>query len=307
VEDETDAVAELADSQERLVLLHDTRIGNEEAAVIGASMMDKRMGRQGEVFVNGERLPAFRSEAGTLERWRVLNASPSRFYRLKLDDHPFYVVATDAGRLDEPREATELLLVPGERVEVLVRPKNAGKYVLRTLPTNRGSMGMATGAISTPELELASFEVTGSAGSANLPEKFAPPADLRSLPQPRTREVVFSMQGQMGGASFLIDGKTFSVDRVDMRISLGTVEDWIVRNTSPMDHPFHLHVWPFQLIESSYAGPVQSVEWKDTINVPANSWVRLRIPFTDTPGKTVFHCHILDHEDLGMMATIEVR
>jgi FtsP/CotA-like multicopper oxidase with cupredoxin domain len=114
------------------------------------------------------------------------------------------------------------------------------------------------------------------------------------------------MQGQMGGAAFLIDGKSFAADRVDIRVPAGQVEDWIIRNTSPMDHPFHLHIWPFQLMETSSGGPVSRVEWKDTINVPANSWARLRIPFTGMTGKTVFHCHILDHEDLGMMATIEV-
>lgn len=129
--------------------------------------------------------------------------------------------------------------------------------------------------------------------------------DLRSLPQPPTRNVVFSMQGQMGGATFLIDGKSFNPGRVDIKVARDATEDWVVRNTSPMDHPFHLHIWPFQVMERS-SGAVESVEWKDTINVPANSWVRLRIPFTKVTGKTVFHCHILDHEDLGMMAVIEV-
>lgn len=307
VEDDVDALPALATARDRLVLLHDTRIGSTEAAVIGASPMDQRMGRQGEVLVNGERQPVFRAEAGRLERWRVLNASSSRFYRLTLDAHPFHVIATDAGRLAAPREAAELALVPGERLELLVQPKTAGAYSLRTLATSRGSMGMAGGAITTPESQLATFEVAGSASPASLPATLAALEDLRTLPQPRTREVVFSMQGQMGGAAFLIDGKSFSGDRVDIRLAAGTVEDWIVRNTSPMDHPFHLHVWPFQLMESSSAGPVKSVEWKDTVNVPANSWVRLRIPFTAITGKTVFHCHILDHEDLGMMATIEVR
>ena len=68
-----------------------------------------------------------------------------------------------------------------------------------------------------------------------------------------------------------------------------------------MDHPFHLHVWPFQIVD----GPPTS-GWKDTVNVPANSSVDIVVTFADLTGTTVYHCHILDHEDLGMMGVIEV-
>jgi FtsP/CotA-like multicopper oxidase with cupredoxin domain len=114
-----------------------------------------------------------------------------------------------------------------------------------------------------------------------------------------------AMGGGMGGSgsgmAFTIDGKTFDGARVDTSTRLGTTEDWIVRNTSAMDHPFHLHVWPFQVVD----GPATS-GWKDTVNVPANGAVRIRIPFRDYDGTTVYHCHILDHEDLGMMGVIDV-
>jgi FtsP/CotA-like multicopper oxidase with cupredoxin domain len=72
-----------------------------------------------------------------------------------------------------------------------------------------------------------------------------------------------------------------------------------------MDHPFHLHVWPFQVIDDP-AGTQSPEGWKDVVNVPANSSVTVRIPFEGIQGKTVFHCHILDHEDLGMMGIIDV-
>jgi FtsP/CotA-like multicopper oxidase with cupredoxin domain len=268
-------------------------------------MMEMREGREGEVFVSGAQLPVYEANAGSLERWRILNASPSRFYRLKLDGHQLVVIATDAARLASPRPVDELTLVPGERVEVLVRPSQAGAFSLRSLAVSRGSMGMAGGAMSNPEFELASLVVRGSAPSPSLPVALIPAEDL-SLKQPdRTREVVFSMQGQMGGAAFLIDGKSFDPARVDISVKKDAVEDWLVRNTSPMDHPFHLHVWPFQVMESS-EGLVATRPWKDTVNIPAGGWLRLRIPFNKITGKTVFHCHILDHEDMGMMAVVEV-
>lgn len=102
--------------------------------------------------------------------------------------------------------------------------------------------------------------------------------------------------------SFTIDGRTFDADRTDIAARLGSVEEWEIRNTSPMDHPFHLHVWPFVLVD---APPAQQ-GWKDTINVPAGSSVRVVVAFTEIPGRTVYHCHILDHEDLGMMGVIDV-
>jgi FtsP/CotA-like multicopper oxidase with cupredoxin domain len=105
--------------------------------------------------------------------------------------------------------------------------------------------------------------------------------------------------------TFLIDGRSFDPDRVDLRARLGTVEEWTVRNTSTMDHPFHLHVWPFQVVEQSRGTPAAG--WKDVVNVPAGGWAKVRIRFADFGGKSVFHCHILDHEDMGMMGTIEVE
>ena len=77
-------------------------------------------------------------------------------------------------------------------------------------------------------------------------------------------------------------------------------------NASPMAHPFHLHVWPFQVIETSDRRTPPS-GWKDVVDVPAGGWVRLRVAFADFAGRTVYHCHILDHEDRGMMGIIEVQ
>ena len=70
-----------------------------------------------------------------------------------------------------------------------------------------------------------------------------------------------------------------------------------------MDHPFHLHVWPFQLVDPNADG---APDWRDTVNVPAGGRVRIRVRFEDVAGRTVYHCHVLDHEDNGMMGVIEV-
>ena len=106
--------------------------------------------------------------------------------------------------------------------------------------------------------------------------------------------------------SFTINGREFEGDRVDTTVESGSVEEWTLRNTSPMDHPVHLHVWPMQIVESDGRAPDSSI-WQDVVNVPARAQVRVRIAFDDFAGRTVYHCHILDHEDQGMMGIIEAR
>jgi len=109
-----------------------------------------------------------------------------------------------------------------------------------------------------------------------------------------------------GGMAFTIDGHTFDPTRDDQTITLGTTEEWTVNNPSPLAHPFHLHVWPFTVLATSDATPPVGVP-QDVVLIPARGWVRLRIPFTTYPGRSLYHCHILDHEDAGMMATVNVR
>ena len=107
-----------------------------------------------------------------------------------------------------------------------------------------------------------------------------------------------------GMMSFTVDGKPFDHTRVDTVVQAGAIEEWTLTNTSPMDHPIHLHVWPMQIVGSSLSDPPQ---WQDVVNVPAFSSVTVRIPFEGFTGRTVYHCHILDHEDAGMMGMIEVQ
>jgi FtsP/CotA-like multicopper oxidase with cupredoxin domain len=107
------------------------------------------------------------------------------------------------------------------------------------------------------------------------------------------------------GMKFTINGREFDAGRIDEIVSVGSVEEWTLTNSSPMDHPFHLHVWPVQIIEDGrdVTGPT----WQDVVNIPARGEVKILVSFDDFPGRTVFHCHILDHEDRGMMGVIEAR
>jgi FtsP/CotA-like multicopper oxidase with cupredoxin domain len=315
VEDALDNLPELAGATERVLVLSDPPIGN-SAKVLDASMMTKMRGREGDVVVvNGLVAPTIAAPAGTLEHWRVLNASPSRYYRLSLDGHQFTVIGTDGGRLTTPYDASEVVLAPGERVEVLITPSTAGSYRLQALPYNRGSVGMGGSAGSSARTLVATMTTTGTAPATAIPATLAPTASLALAPATSQRELVLAMgmgggnAGGMGGGmgrSFTINGKTFDPARTNITTKLGRVEEWTLTNTSPMDHPFHLHVWPFQVVARSDGAPI-TPGWKDTVNVPAGESVTVRVPLTDISGRTVYHCHILDHEDLGMMGVIEVN
>ncbi len=104
---------------------------------------------------------------------------------------------------------------------------------------------------------------------------------------------------------FTINGKPFDGTRIDTSSAANSVEEWTLVNESTMDHPFHLHVWDQQLV-SVPNRLIQEVEYQDVVNIPAKSKVVVRVQFSDYAGMSVYHCHILDHEDLGMMGIINV-
>nr|MCH9702227.1 multicopper oxidase domain-containing protein [Actinomycetes bacterium] len=218
--------------------------------------------------------------------------------------------------LPVPVTRKQVVLAPGNRADVVVDPSAQGRFTLWTDPYDRGSlgmmgmMGMMGGGGSTTASDpvaLATVAVSGSnRTSPPLPAALPAPA-LPSGPVNTQRTVSFQMQMGMavGGMRWTIDGRAFDAQRTDQAVQLGATEEWLVTNTDSMDHPFHLHVWPFQVLATSTApGTEQSV--RDVVLVPARGWAQLRVHFADFAGRTVYHCHILDHEDAGMMATIEV-
>jgi len=104
----------------------------------------------------------------------------------------------------------------------------------------------------------------------------------------------------------MINGKKMDMRRVDVSARLGTTEIWQIENVVAMDHPFHLHGFRFQVLDRDGV-PEPFVSWKDSVNVPKHSRVRIAVRFEDFAGKWMFHCHILDHEDMGMMGILLLR
>ena len=303
---------ELPVARERVLVISDITLDG-AGRVQPPSMMARMMGREGAlVLVNGQHRPTFAARPGERERWRIVNACAARFVRLRLDGQRLELLGIDSGALAEPREVEEIVLATGNRADLLVTALE-GISTLDALGVDRGGMGgmggMRGGSVSGEVGALATLRVTGAAVPALPPVPVRPPpADLRGAEVAARRRLVFGMGAGMGpgGMTFTIDGKQFDHDRVDQTVALGTVEEWTFVNPTPMDHPFHLHVWPMQIV--AVAGrPVTAVRRQDVVNVPARSEVTVRIAFENFGGRTVYHCHILDHEDDGMMAVVEAR
>ncbi|MNS27272.1 Blue copper oxidase CueO precursor [compost metagenome] len=152
------------------------------------------------------------------------------------------------------------------------------------------------------DASLLTFHVSGEPAPA-----VAIPPSLRSIARlegaTATRELLFSEDHAT--MDFRINNLKFDMNRVDLQAKLGTTETWSVKNTGHMDHPFHLHGYAFQVLDRN-GTPEPYLAWKDTVNVKPNETVRFNVKYNDFPGLRVFHCHILDHEDLGMMGVFRV-
>jgi FtsP/CotA-like multicopper oxidase with cupredoxin domain len=313
VRGELDKIPEIKAAKEEFLVLQDFALDYEGKLINSSAHMSLMLGREGNLItVNGQPKHAFSLPTNGLLRWRILNASPSRFYRLSLENHPFYLIATDGNALAEPVKAKELLLTPGQRVDVLIRgDKKPGQYRLLNLPYNRGGMGMMGGRgmmggdNNDTSAVIATINYDSPVETVFLPNKLL---SVPALPEPKqVRSFRFNHGMRPGvGMAFLINGKSYERERIDTQVKLNTVEDWEIVNTGAMDHTFHLHVNHFQVI-SRNGTPEPYRAWRDTVLVRQGETVRIRIPFRDFAGKTVYHCHILDHEDLGMMANLEIQ
>ncbi|HSJ19441.1 MAG TPA: multicopper oxidase family protein [Nocardioidaceae bacterium] len=299
----------VAVAADRLLVVSDITL-DPDGGVLRPSPMEQMMGREGAlVLVNGQARPHVEARSGERQRWRVLNACTSRFLSLRLDGHELHLLGMDGGRHAEPVRTEQVLLAPGNRADLLVTV-GRGDGVLRAVPYDRGGMGMGMGGMMRDTQEgpvrLLDLRVTGAAEPPPGLPVFAAPRDLRDEAVDADRDLVLAMgMGMgMGRMSFTIDGREFAADRVDQAVTAGSVEEWTIHNDSPMDHPFHLHVWPMQVLEENGRRPDRPT-WLDVVNVPARGSVRMRVAFDGFDGRTVYHCHILDHEDRGMMGVVE--
>jgi len=294
-----DDIPALAEYETHLLILKDITL-NGSAPEPYTSTMDYMHGKEGDiVMVNGQVNPVLAIKPGQVQRWRVLNASNARFYKLSLENHTLAVVGTESGLLDKPYPQTSIILSPGERVEILVKANQATKnYRLLSLPYNRGGGSMGQ------QVTLLTLSYKGSRMNDPVPAVINPAAFRINPTIAKTERMVLSMgqgKGYINGVSFTMENY-FAIHS-----QLGTYEVWEIINQSGMDHPFHQHVNACQVLsitggDAAYTDLyTKSPAWKDVVIIPKWGRVKMLVPVMDYPGMAMFHCHIIEHEDIGMM------
>lgn len=307
VEDEIDATLD-AVSDDHVLVVSDPPLVNEDPwpdaghddsgmggmmGGSGVSMMESMMGRNGQrLLTNGQDGVTISPEPGRLQRLRLVNATASSRVRFAASSGEMTRVASEGGRLTTPESMPIITLAPGERTEVLLEPGTEDSFVIGQRLSNDGG----DAALTQPEL-VATIKAAPDAATPTMPSSVAPPTrDLfaTDVTVDRVREI--SLDGHMNPT---INGEYFDPDVINMTAKLGTVEEWVITNNTPMVHPIHLHAWPFQV--DGEAG------WQDVVTVQPGEQQTIRVSYEDFGGTTVLHCHILDHEDGGMMLVIRVE
>ena len=273
-------------------------------------------------FVNGSLNPTIDIQPGELQRWRILNSSGGSFSCLQLQGplvgsnvppfvpvgaQPFQVLATDGNYLRRSRTEDMLLIGPSSRREILVMgPSVPGTYALNQMPLS--NTGCEPGGVA--DQTLATVNSSGSRVDAKQPPRRLPDQqrDLRSDEINTRHQIVYSESGRGEEPfGFFINGEKFKGPQDVMeRLELNKTSEWTIENTSGRFwHTFHIHINDFQITKRN-GKPVNHVEFGDNISIPPMQSVTLRYRPTQFTGKFVFHCHVLGHEDNGMMAVVQV-
>lgn len=279
------------------LVLQDRQFDGEGRMVYELSMMDRMNGFHGNrMLINGQSGAVAAVPKGIV-RLRLLNGSNARIYSLFFNDsRPMHLVATDGGFLPEPIALDVLQLAPGERAEILVDFSGGGAPILMSDPDQ--SFGV---------LEFATDDTLASR-IERIPDRFDATLEDLAGTEVRTRNISLDMgMGMMMGGGFSINGEAFDMDRINFDVALGSVERWIIRS-SMVAHPFHVHGVQFRVLSEDGRSPKpENSGWKDTVLVPGESEIIARFDHPaskETP--FMFHCHILEHEDAGMMGQFTV-
>ncbi len=258
-------------------------------------------GREGNtLLVNGKVMPRLKARNGKQQRWRIINAARSRYWSFAMRNNTFIRLGGDNGLAERSEKLLRLMITPAERLDVVYTPELAPGSIsqLRWLPVDRGygtSYARASEDIMTIET-VADAPVR----PANVPEhlRVIKPIDITNAIE-KTLELTIKLE--RGTVEMGING--IPMQRAKPLLArIGETHVWTLVNNSPFAHPFHLHGYFFQVLDDN-----RIPEWKDTINVPVNSTVKIAIDFDERPGMWMYHCHILDHAEIGMMGHLHVE
>lgn len=257
-----------------------------------------------QLLVNGTIGP-YLEVTTDLVRLRLVNASSARVYQFAFEDErPFSFIASDGGLLTAPVELTTVRLSPGERAEILVSLTPGETVRLQSLQPDLGEVGLSFGSIGARD----SFDVLQLRAAPTLDSRGTVPSTLVDVPAPNESGVAAERNFVLDNTE--INGLAMDMDRIDVVAELGTSEIWTVRNAMTLPHNFHIHGPQFRILSIDGAAPPAALAgFKDTVYLEPNVAYRLLVSFDDFADPTtpfMFHCHLLQHEDEGMMGQFVV-
>ncbi|MEQ9324962.1 MAG: multicopper oxidase family protein [Polyangiaceae bacterium] len=294
----------VTEARELFLFLDDVDRDDDGAIVIEPTDDDLAHGRSGDtILVNGQVTPTLDVPANGLERWHLTNASNGRYFALRLAGHAFTVIGTDGGLLAEPYDVERLELTPGSRMDVVVALSGVAGQELPLVtepiddrapdPTTRPVMALQLGAPGPPP--PIDWRQT-------LPRRALTPIEVAGAAE-RTLRLGASDGSTSSKPSFFINDESWPFAEPEQG-RVGDTEIWTVINETEHREPFHLHgtfVQPLTLDGI----PTDRVMLEDVVDVPAGSTLRLAVPF-ERPGNWMFHSHILEHAELGMMRVLRL-
>jgi blue copper oxidase len=280
------------------LIIQDRRFTQDGNMPYKLGVNDLTHGFEGDTYLtNGSIHPYLEVPRGKV-RFRILNGSNGGIYHLNLSSSkPFWQIASDGGFFEKPVKLNEIELSPAERAEIIVDFSDQ-KYVNTIL-------------LQDDQDKIMKFIVKNlPAQNAEIPSTLAMVPKIPRSAATRTRTFVF----EGAGASVNINGKKMDPNRIDEVVPANTTEIWAVTNASEgitgqlgMPHPFHAHGVQFQILDRDGKAPPENERgWKDTFLVHPGETVRAITTFKNK-GTFMYHCHILEHEDAGMMGQYQVK
>ena len=267
------------------------------------------------ILVNGTYNPHVSVPARNV-RFRLLNGSNARAYHFGFnDDRPFYQIATDGGLLESPHLTKRLRLSPGERAEIVVNLSDGKETLLKSFPEDE--VMLLAEAVFADGIGNGHFEILRIIPEPTETESTDLPHTLNKIERWRPKDAVKTRRMVLGGPiregrptpgpgpRIPINGKLMEMGRVDEVVRLGDIEIWEIMNRGGQAHPFHIHDVQFLILDRDGTPPEPSESgWKDTVLVGTNETVRFITQFNTYANPDIpymYHCHILEHEDGGMM------
>lgn len=284
---------------ERVLVFDDVRVDRQGRIAGPAGVMERHNGRQGGVLLlNGRVLPAIEMAAGQVERWRLVNVASARYLRFSIGGRPFRIIGSDGGLIEAPVEATEVVLAPADRMDIVVGPFDEGERLeiqsVRPTMLRRARKPLRYGTLRV---------------GPRRPSVAVVPDRLRTIEPLAPADAVATRQVRLSGWPSLRRGFDFMVNGERHHhappVKVGELQVWEVVNDTPMDHPYHLHGFFFQVLSVNGTPPAYR-SWEDTVHVPPMGRVKIAWMPDDRPGAWMAHCHILEHHAAGMMMHFDV-